>query len=55
MSDYDPIRELIETGRAMMQVVGELGLDYWPQYADFLAELDRAERWVDDPETVEVK
>ena len=54
MTGYDPIPALCQRIRELAQIWADLGLDYHPAYARAIKEADRAERWVDDPESVEV-
>lgn len=53
MNQYDPVADLIEHIRRLNRLWGEMCLDFHPAYAAALAAADKAERWVDDPATVE--
>jgi hypothetical protein len=43
MIPTDPIRDVLDEGRRILEVWANAGLDYWPCYARFLAALDRLE------------
>lgn len=55
MDPYDPIREVIDKGRAMAEVWADWCMDWHPEYAAFLEALHNLEVWMDDPRMVNVR